>query len=111
MASFYSCERIRCLRFVAHTTIRFTEVRVDKLANTVFTQPYLDSDMQSRWYDFGGDTIVRTDSYGPHIFTFSGQLINMVQLHPPYLRPPVANRMDVLSRTPDGDQLGNRSRV
>ncbi|KPM37298.1 hypothetical protein AK830_g9279 [Neonectria ditissima] len=25
--------------------------------------PYLDSDMQSRWYDFGGDTIVRTDSY------------------------------------------------
>ncbi|KAF7549577.1 hypothetical protein G7046_g8301 [Stylonectria norvegica] len=26
-------------------------------------QPYLDSDMQSRWYDFGGDTIVRTDSY------------------------------------------------
>jgi mannose-binding lectin 2 len=24
-------------------------------------QPYLDSDMQSRWYDFGGDTIVRTD--------------------------------------------------
>ncbi|EEU46586.1 uncharacterized protein NECHADRAFT_92909 [Fusarium vanettenii 77-13-4] len=27
------------------------------------TQPYLDSDMQSRWYDFGGDTIIRTDSY------------------------------------------------
>ncbi|CAM1505371.1 Fc.00g110080.m01.CDS01 [Cosmosporella sp. VM-42] len=27
------------------------------------SQPYLDSDMQSRWYDFGGDTIVRTDSY------------------------------------------------
>ncbi|KAH8673641.1 concanavalin A-like lectin/glucanase domain-containing protein [Xylariales sp. PMI_506] len=25
--------------------------------------PYLDSDMGSRWYDFGGDTIVRTDSY------------------------------------------------
>ncbi|KEY70221.1 hypothetical protein S7711_04330 [Stachybotrys chartarum IBT 7711] len=25
--------------------------------------PYLDSDMQSRWFDFGGDTIVRTDSY------------------------------------------------
>ncbi|RBR15372.1 uncharacterized protein FIESC28_07386 [Fusarium coffeatum] len=25
--------------------------------------PYLDSDMQSRWYDFGGDTIIRTDSY------------------------------------------------
>ncbi|KAG8416550.1 hypothetical protein J3459_007521 [Metarhizium acridum] len=26
-------------------------------------QPYLDSDMQSRWFDFGGDAIVRTDSY------------------------------------------------
>lgn len=26
-------------------------------------QPYLDSDMQSRWWDFGGDTIVRTDKY------------------------------------------------
>ncbi|GKT88119.1 vesicular integral-membrane protein vip36 [Colletotrichum tofieldiae] len=25
--------------------------------------PYLDSDMASRWYDFGGDTIIRTDSY------------------------------------------------
>ncbi|PNY27944.1 L-type lectin-like domain-containing protein [Tolypocladium capitatum] len=26
-------------------------------------QPYLDSPMQSRWFDFGGDTIIRTDSY------------------------------------------------
>ncbi|RCI15238.1 hypothetical protein L249_6468 [Ophiocordyceps polyrhachis-furcata BCC 54312] len=26
-------------------------------------QPYLDSELQSRWFDFGGDTIVRTDSY------------------------------------------------
>ncbi|KAF4121230.1 lectin, mannose-binding 2 [Geosmithia morbida] len=25
--------------------------------------PYLDSDMSSRWFDFGGDTIIRTDSY------------------------------------------------
>ena len=30
--------------------------------NTVSSQPYLDSDMQSRWYDYGGDTIIRTDS-------------------------------------------------
>jgi mannose-binding lectin 2 len=27
------------------------------------SQPYLDSDMQSRWWDFGGDTIIRTDKY------------------------------------------------
>lgn len=25
----------------------------------------MDSDMQSRWWDFGGDTIVRTDKYVP----------------------------------------------
>ncbi|KAK4942919.1 hypothetical protein LTR10_017495 [Elasticomyces elasticus] len=25
--------------------------------------PYLDSDMSSRWFDFGGDTLVRTDQY------------------------------------------------
>ncbi|KAK4964240.1 hypothetical protein LTR66_012395 [Elasticomyces elasticus] len=25
--------------------------------------PYLDSDMQSRWFDFGGDTVVRADKY------------------------------------------------
>ena len=25
--------------------------------------PYLDSDLQSRWFDFGGDTIVRADKY------------------------------------------------
>ncbi|GAT26614.1 lectin family integral membrane protein [Aspergillus luchuensis] len=25
--------------------------------------PYLDSDFQSRWFDFGGDTIVRADKY------------------------------------------------
>jgi len=25
--------------------------------------PYLDTDMQSRWFDFGGDTIVRADQY------------------------------------------------
>lgn len=26
-------------------------------------KPYLDSDMQSRWWDFGGDTVVRADQY------------------------------------------------
>lgn len=28
---------------------------------TGVTKPYLDTDMQSRWFDFGGDTIVRAD--------------------------------------------------
>lgn len=26
-------------------------------------QPYLDSDMQNRWWDYGGDCIIRTDKY------------------------------------------------
>ncbi|KAG5947646.1 hypothetical protein E4U59_000073 [Claviceps monticola] len=26
-------------------------------------QPYLDTDMQSRWFEFGGDALIRTDSY------------------------------------------------
>ncbi|KAJ6086192.1 hypothetical protein N7486_010473 [Penicillium sp. IBT 16267x] len=27
------------------------------------TSPYLDSDFQSRWFDFGGDTVIRADKY------------------------------------------------
>ncbi|KAI4860767.1 concanavalin A-like lectin/glucanase domain-containing protein [Hypoxylon rubiginosum] len=38
-------------------------VRSISLRTHTLKQPYLDSDMQSRWYDFGQDTIVRTDSY------------------------------------------------
>ncbi|KAL2141367.1 hypothetical protein VTI28DRAFT_2497 [Corynascus sepedonium] len=39
-------------------TVKSIALRTHSLA-----QPYLDSDMQSRWYDFGGDTIIRTDKY------------------------------------------------
>ncbi|KAI0480676.1 concanavalin A-like lectin/glucanase domain-containing protein [Xylariaceae sp. FL0804] len=39
------------------------EVRSIALRTHSLKQPYLDSDMSSRWYDFGGDTIIRTDSY------------------------------------------------
>ncbi|KAI0114964.1 concanavalin A-like lectin/glucanase domain-containing protein [Daldinia grandis] len=38
-------------------------IRTISLRTHTLKQPYLDSEMQSRWYDFGGDTIVRTDSY------------------------------------------------
>lgn len=27
------------------------------------SQPYLDTDFVSRWFDFGGDTVVRADKY------------------------------------------------
>jgi mannose-binding lectin 2 len=39
------------------------EIKSVSLRTHTLVQPYLDSDMQSRWFDFGGDTIVRTDSY------------------------------------------------
>ncbi|KAI1268393.1 concanavalin A-like lectin/glucanase domain-containing protein [Xylariaceae sp. FL1019] len=38
-------------------------VRSIALRTHTLKQPYLDSDMGSRWYDFGGDTVIRTDSY------------------------------------------------
>ena len=44
----------------------FREYGLSKLTNTnvsVQRQPYLDSDMQSRWFEFGGDTIIRADQY------------------------------------------------
>ncbi|KFY88722.1 hypothetical protein V498_06684, partial [Pseudogymnoascus sp. VKM F-4517 (FW-2822)] len=39
------------------------EVRTIPLRTHSLTPPYLDTDMQSRWWDFGGDTIIRTDKY------------------------------------------------
>ncbi|KAF6838076.1 L-type lectin-like domain-containing protein [Colletotrichum plurivorum] len=39
------------------------DVKSIALRTHSLNQPYLDSDMASRWYDFGGDTIIRTDSY------------------------------------------------
>ncbi|OJD36106.1 lectin family integral membrane protein [Diplodia corticola] len=39
------------------------EVKSIPLRTHSLQPPYLDSDMQSRWFDFGGDTVVRTDKY------------------------------------------------
>jgi len=33
------------------------------LRTHTLVSPYLDSDMQSRWFDFGGDTIIRADQH------------------------------------------------
>ncbi|KAF5871483.1 putative vesicular integral-membrane protein vip36 protein [Botrytis fragariae] len=38
-------------------------IRSIPLRTHSLNQPYLDSDMQSRWFDFGGNTIVRADKY------------------------------------------------
>ncbi|KAJ9300826.1 hypothetical protein DTO271G3_1990 [Paecilomyces variotii] len=39
------------------------DVRSIPLRTHSLAPPYLDSDMQSRWFDFGGDTIIRADKY------------------------------------------------
>ncbi|KAL9120472.1 MAG: hypothetical protein Q9187_002974 [Circinaria calcarea] len=41
----------------------FATVLADLDPNIKSIPPYLDSDMQSRWWDFGGDTIIRADQY------------------------------------------------
>ncbi|KAJ5407776.1 hypothetical protein N7509_001659 [Penicillium cosmopolitanum] len=47
--------------------IRSIPLRTHSLAPNAFVdssrQPYLDSDFQSRWFDFGGDTVIRADKY------------------------------------------------
>ena len=40
------------------TALILPQLRTHSLA-----PPYLDSDMSSRWFDFGGDTIIRADQY------------------------------------------------
>ncbi|KAF2686246.1 vesicular integral-membrane protein VIP36 precursor [Lentithecium fluviatile CBS 122367] len=39
------------------------EIKAIPLRTHSLEAPYLDSDMQSRWWEFGGDTIIRTDKY------------------------------------------------
>jgi len=55
-----------CLAATAYGAVSTDEdgtVKSIGLRTHSLSQPYLDSDMQSRWYDFGGDTIIRTDQY------------------------------------------------
>lgn len=40
-----------------------TDIKMLPLRTHSLAPPYLDSDMQSRWWEFGGDTIIRTDQY------------------------------------------------
>ncbi|KAH8671945.1 lectin family integral membrane protein-like protein [Tricladium varicosporioides] len=45
------------------TTTDAEGIRSIPLRTHTLSQPYLDSDMQSRWFDFGGNTIIRADQY------------------------------------------------
>ncbi|KZF21596.1 putative lectin family integral membrane protein [Xylona heveae TC161] len=40
-----------------------SDVKSIPLRTHSLVSPYLDTDMQSRWFDFGGDTIIRADQY------------------------------------------------
>ncbi|KAJ5666713.1 hypothetical protein N7462_011122 [Penicillium macrosclerotiorum] len=39
-----------------------TNIKSIPLRTHSLTSPYLDSDFQSRWFDFGGDTVIRADN-------------------------------------------------
>ncbi|OQN98013.1 hypothetical protein B0A48_16319 [Cryoendolithus antarcticus] len=40
-----------------------TDIKTIPLRTHSLTNPYLDSDLQSRWFDFGGSTVIRADQY------------------------------------------------
>ncbi|KAL8737694.1 MAG: hypothetical protein Q9190_008085, partial [Brigantiaea leucoxantha] len=52
-----------CLGVNAAIEADQSKIRTIPLRSHSLSAPYLDSDMQSRFFDFGGDTIVRADQY------------------------------------------------
>lgn len=48
---------------VAADTKADDEIKSIPLRTHSLAPPYLDSDMTSRWWDFGGDTLIRADQY------------------------------------------------
>jgi hypothetical protein len=69
-------------------------------------QPYLDSDMQSRWFDFGGNTIVRTDKYEDAILG-SGSCADLEwKIHTAYFGSTITRRVDLFSGASHGHELG-----
>jgi hypothetical protein len=64
----------------------------------VVVQPYLDSDMQSRWFDFGGNTIVRADQYvsNRQEILVGQRLTEYSQIHSTDLGSTFTIRMDIL---------------
>ncbi|KOS18328.1 L-type lectin-like domain-containing protein [Escovopsis weberi] len=58
-----SAVTVAALAWVAAAATDDSDIKSITLRTHTLEKPYLDSDMQSRWFDFGGDTIIRTDSY------------------------------------------------
>ena len=69
-------------------------------------QPFLDSDMQSRYFEFGEDTIVRADQYGFSLSDLQDLGLRLrLQVYPTHIRPSGAIRMAFLPNAYDRDQL------
>ena len=66
--------------------------------------------MQSRYFEFGEDTIVRADQYAQTAFRFISRACDLtrIQIHPPYIRPSSADRMAFFSDADQRDQLGGQ---
>jgi hypothetical protein len=64
--------------------------------------------MQSRWWDFGGNTIVRVDKYAGSDFALgfiSRVLILSLKIHTADVRPPLTRGLDLLARAIDCHKL------
>ncbi|KAF4624174.1 hypothetical protein G7Y89_g13999 [Cudoniella acicularis] len=56
------------------TTTNSEGIRSIPLRTHTLQAPYLDSDMQSRWFDFGGNTIIRADHQGGFSLEYRSRL-------------------------------------
>ncbi|MCJ1310600.1 hypothetical protein MMC25_004265 [Agyrium rufum] len=60
--------------------------------NTILSSPYLDTDMQSRWWEFGGDAIIRSDQ----------------SICSTFIRQTLTGGLDLLEATIDGYELAGK---
>jgi len=59
------------------------EMKTISLRTHSLSPPYLDADMQNKWFDFGGDAFVKTDSYirlAPDLPSRTGWLFSKIPL-------------------------------
>ncbi len=64
--------------------------------------------MQSRYFEFGGDTLVRTDQYGPPSPFTRNTFLTLSQIYTSHVRPAVTRGLAVFSLAPDSNQLGGQ---
>jgi len=64
-SSSYSCvlTALFSVLFIIQITVADNTIKSVPLRTHSISPPYLDQDLQSRWFDWGGDTVVRADQY------------------------------------------------